>query len=144
MTLRNLVVAAVVTAIGGAAFVASLLMETGTAARPGPGTWPLLVAGALVVLGIVLAARARHTSDAEGFTRGGLLVVGGGLVSMVLFVVAVGTVGFEIPAVLLMVAWLRFLGRESWRLSLVVSLLVVAACYALFVGALGVTIPHLF
>jgi hypothetical protein len=40
--------------------------------------------------------------------------------------------------------WLRFLGRETWRVSIVGSILIVAGFYAIFVAALGLSIPHLF
>ena len=53
-------------------------------------------------------------------------------------------IGFEIPAALLCFVWLRFLGRESWRMSVITSLAVVAGFYLVFVAALAVPIPHLF
>ena len=140
---ENLVVAAVVVALGVATVAGALDLGVGTAAGPGPGTWPLLIGIVLTGLGIALAVTAPRTDDAERFTRSALLVLAG-LVTMVAFVAAIGTVGFEIPAVVLSLVWLRFLGHESWRTSVLTSLLVVVAFYLLFVGALDVTIPHLF
>jgi hypothetical protein len=90
-----------------------------------------------------MLAAARYTHDAERFTRASLLVLAG-LATMVVFVVLLPVIGFEIPAALLCFVWLRFLGREGWRLSLLLSLGLVAAFYAIFVGALSVPIPHLF
>jgi hypothetical protein len=46
--------------------------------------------------------------------------------------------------VLLCFLWLRFLGRESWRLSILTSIGTVAGFYLVFVAALAVPIPHLF
>jgi putative tricarboxylic transport membrane protein len=139
----NLVVAAVVVALGVAAVAGALGLGAGTAAEPGPGTWPLLVGVVLTVLGVALASGFRRTDDAERFTRPALLVLAG-LATMAAFVAVVGTIGFEIPAALLAFVWLRFLGHESWRTSVAVSLGVVVAFYLLFVGALDVSIPHLF
>jgi putative tricarboxylic transport membrane protein len=139
----TLVTAAFVVVLGGAALAGALSLGVGRPATPGPGTWPALVGGALVILGVVLAARARGTEDAERFTRTGLLVLAA-IATMVVFVAVVGVIGFEIPTALLAFVWLRLLGKESWRLSIVVSLAATAAFYLLFVGALGVTIPHLF
>ncbi|WP_035855389.1 tripartite tricarboxylate transporter TctB family protein [Cryptosporangium arvum] len=139
----NLVVAGVVVAIGVAAFVGALGLGLGSAAAPGPGLWPAIVSGSLAVLGGVLAARARGTDDAERFTRTGLLVVAA-VATMVVFVAVVGLVGFELPTAALAFVWLRFLGHESWRVSIAVSLAATIVFYALFVGALDVTIPHLF
>jgi putative tricarboxylic transport membrane protein len=139
----DLIVAVAVMLLGAAAVVGATALGAGRPSRPGPGTWPLIVGCALVLLGVTLAARARHSAAAERFTRGSLLVVAA-VASMVVYVAVLTSIGFEIPTALLAFVWLRFLGRESWRLSILLSLGIVAAFYALFVGLLDVTIPHLF
>jgi len=139
----NLVVAALVVALGAAAVVGSLDLGVGTASAPGPGTWPLILGVILVVLGLALGATARRTSDAERFTGSSWAVVAG-LATMLVFVALIGTIGFEIPSALLAFVWLRFLGGESWRSSIVTSIGVVIAFYLIFVAALSVPIPHLF
>jgi hypothetical protein len=141
--LTNLVVAGSVVVLGGFAFAQSLRLGVGSASAPGPGTWPALVSGVLLILGIVLAARFRHTDDAERFGRTGLLVLAA-VATMAVFVAVIGTVGFEIPTAALAFVWLRFLGREGWRISIAVSVGATVAFYALFVAALDVSIPHLF
>jgi hypothetical protein len=142
-TVTNLVTAAVVVALGGAALVGSLGLGVGSPSNPGPGTWPAVVSVVLVILGIALAFQARRTSDAEQFTRAGFLVLAA-IGSMVAFVTLIVVIGFEIPAALLAFFWLRILGRESWRLSIIMSLGITVAFYLLFVVALKVTIPHMF
>lgn len=142
-SVTNLVTALVLVGLGAAAFAGSLALGVGSAARPGPGTWPMLVSGVLTALGLALLALARRTADAERFNRSGLLVLGA-VASMIVFVALIGTIGFEIPAAVLAFIWLRLLGGESWRLSVVISLGTVAAFYLIFVGALAVPIPHLF
>jgi hypothetical protein len=139
----NLMTAAAVVITGGAAFVGSLGLGVGTPAAPGSGTWPTLVSACLIVLGLALAVRARRTADAERFVRSGLPVVAA-VASMVVYVAVIATTGFEIPAALLAFVWLRFLGRERWLTSVIISIAIVVALYVLFVGALDVTIPHLF
>lgn len=142
-TVTNLVTAAAVVALGGAALVGSLGLGMGSPSNPGPGTWPAVVSALLVILGIVLAFQARRTSDAEKFTRAAFRVLAA-IGSMVAFVAFIGVIGFEIPAALLALFWLRILGRESWRLSIIMSLGITVVFYLLFVVALQVTIPHLF
>ena len=142
-SVTNVVTALVLVGLGAAAFAGSLALGVGSAARPGPGTWPMLVSGVLTGLGLVLLALARRTTDAERFHRSGLLVLGA-VASMIVFVALIGTIGFEIPSAVLAFVWLRFLGGEGWRLSVVISLGTVAAFYLIFVGALSVPIPHLF
>ena len=141
--ISNLVTAVVIAALAVAAIVGSLALGVGSPGQPGPGTWPLLMGVVLLVLSVVLAFLARRTTDAERFTRASWQVLAG-LVTMILFVSAIGVIGFEIPAALLTFVWLRYLGGESWRLSIVISIAVVIAFYAIFVGALSVRIPHLF
>jgi tripartite-type tricarboxylate transporter receptor subunit TctC len=119
------------------------LHGAGSARTPASGTWPLLISIAIVVLGPALVVTGRTTSDAERFSRSSWLVLAG-LATMVFFLAAIETIGFEIPAALLAFVWLRFLGRESWRSSIVTSLGVVITFYVIFVAALSVPIPHLF
>jgi putative tricarboxylic transport membrane protein len=141
--LTNVLTALAVLALGIAAVAGSLALGLGSPARPAAGLWPVLISGTMAVLAIVLALQAGRTSDAEKFSRPSLLVLVG-LATMLGFVAVIGTIGFEIPAALLAFVWLRFLGHESWRMSIVTSLAAVAAFYLLFVAALSVPIPHLF
>ncbi|TYB62221.1 tripartite tricarboxylate transporter TctB family protein [Nonomuraea sp. PA05] len=142
-TVTNLITAVVVMALGGAALAGSLSLGVGTLSSPRPGTWPAIVSAVLIVLGAVLAVQARRTSDAERFTRTAFSVLAA-VASMVVHVAVISLIGFEIPTALLAFFWLRVLGRESWRISIVLSLAITVAFYLLFVGALQVSIPHLF
>lgn len=139
----NVVSGAVVTALGVAGVVGSLGLGLGSAERPAAGTWPLIVSAAMAVLGVVLVVTARDAGAAERFTRTSWRVVLG-LASMIGLVVVIGTIGFEIPSALLAFFWLKVLGEEGWRTSVVGSLAMVVAFYLIFVLALGTSIPHLF
>ena len=139
----NAVIGLVVVALGAATIAGALALGVGGASTPGPGMWPFLIGLTLTVLGLALLPLARRTTDAERFTRASWLVAAG-LVSMLVFVALISVIGFEIPAALLLFVWLRFLGHESWRLSLALTLAVVAGFYLVFVAALSVPIPHLF
>ncbi|MCW3843277.1 tripartite tricarboxylate transporter TctB family protein [Micromonospora yasonensis] len=141
--LSNALIAAAVVALGIAALIGSARLGLGTVRSPESGTWPLLVSAVLVVLGLGLLATARRTTDAERFSGASWLVLAG-LATMIGFVAVISIIGFEIPATLLTFVWLRFLGREGWRTSIVTSLAVVVAFYLVFVAALSVPIPHLF
>jgi hypothetical protein len=139
----NVIVALVVLALGAAGLVGSLSLGAGTAGKPGSGTWPMIISLVLIVLGLALLLTARRPSDAERFTSAsGLVLIG--VATMVVFVALIAVIGFEIPAALLAFVWLRFLGHESWRSSIITSLGVVVAFYLIFVAALSVPIPHLF
>jgi putative tricarboxylic transport membrane protein len=139
----DVVVGIAVVGLGVAALLGSLALGVGSARAPGTGTWPLLVSIVLVVLGLGLLALTGRTRDAERFTRASWLVLAG-LATMIAFVAVVGVIGFEIPATLLMFVWLKFLGHEAWRTSIITSLATVVAFYVVFVGLLAVPIPHMF
>lgn len=136
----DVIVAVVVVGLGVATLLGSLALGVGSTAS---GTWPLLVSIVLVVLGLGLLALAGRTRDAERFTAASRLVLAG-LATMVGFVALIAVIGFEIPSALLMFVWLKFLGGESWRTSVITSLATVVAFYVVFVGLLSVPIPHMF
>jgi putative tricarboxylic transport membrane protein len=139
----DVIVGIAVVGLGVAALLGSLALGVGTPRAPGTGTWPFLVSVVLVVLGLGLLALTGRTRDAERFTRASWLVLAG-LATMIAFVAVVGVIGFEIPATLLMLVWLKFLGHEPWRTSIITSLATVVAFYVVFVGLLAVPIPHMF
>ena len=66
-----------------------------------------------------------------------------GAVTFIAFGLMLPLTGFEIPAVLLCVIWLKFLGGESWRNTIVISVVTVAVFYFLFLYGLRIPLPHL-
>jgi putative tricarboxylic transport membrane protein len=114
----------------------------GSPAEPGPGLWPAFVALLLVGSGAAIVHRARRASDTEAFTRG-TVGVAAGVASLAAYAYLFELVGFEIPTVLLLALWLRFLGGEGWITTGVVAVLATAAAYLLFITGLGVPLPHL-
>ncbi|MBG6184998.1 hypothetical protein IWX65_002976 [Arthrobacter sp. CAN_A214] len=141
--LANLTSALVAGAIGVAGLLGSLQLGLGSPADPQAGLWPFLISVLIVVLAVALALFGRNILDAQKFSRSSLQVLAG-LVSLIGFTLLIGTIGFEIPALLLTIIWLRFLGRETWRMTALLSVAITAAFYLLFVSALNVPIPHLF
>ena len=71
-------------------------------------------------------------------------MLSGLIAGVYVFAFLLPVIGFEIPALLLSIVWLRFLGGESWRSTIAVSVGTVAAFYALFLYGLGIPLPHLF
>ena len=114
----------------------------GTLSRPGAGLWPFLVSLLIVALSIALLLGGRDLSDAEAFTRSSLLPLAGVVTFMGLGAL-MPVIGFEIPSLLLCGIWLRYLGGETWRSTIVVSLVTVAAFYFLFLYGLRIPLPHL-
>jgi hypothetical protein len=133
----------VVLGVGIGAIILSVAMGLGTPASPQPGLWPFIISCVMVALGLFQLVLGRHNRDAEKFTRMSLAPLTG-LVTLAAMVALMPLIGFEIPALILCIIWMRFLGGETWRSTLLVSVIVVAAFYGIFVLALGTSIPHLF
>jgi putative tricarboxylic transport membrane protein len=134
--------ALVALAIGVAGAALALGYGLGTLRRPGAGLWPFIVSVVIIVFSLVLLAVGRRLDDSERFSRASLLPAVG-LVTFIVFGALIPVIGFEIPALALCVVWLRFLGGESWRSTVLVSLGTVAAFYLLFLYGLRIPLPHL-
>jgi hypothetical protein len=141
--LANAAASLVVLGVGIGAVILSIAMGLGTPDKPQPGLWPFIISSVMVVLGLFQLIAGRHNRDAEAFTRMSTAPLTG-LVTLAAMVALMPLIGFELPALVLCVIWMRFLGGETWRSTLVVSAAVVIAFYAIFVLALNTSIPHLF
>ncbi len=123
--------------------VGSLLMGRdmglGELTAPGPGLWPVIVAGLLTATSVALLF-FDPAEDYEPWTAGTARIAAG-LAGLALFVVLFDTIGFVVPTFLLLFAWLRFLGDESWRMALVLAAAGAIALHLVFVVALGVPFP---
>ena len=141
--LANAASSLVVIGVGVGATILSVAMGLGTPDKPQPGLWPFIISLVMVALGVFQLVLGRHNRDAEKFTRMSVAPLTG-LVTLAAMVALMPIAGFELPALVLCIIWMRFLGGETWRSTLVVSAVVVAAFYGIFVTALNTSIPHLF
>lgn len=117
-------------------------LRLGSLTDPGPGLWPAIVSVLLVGIGAWIVYGARTAADTEAFTRETRAVCVGAA-SLAVYTYLFELVGFEIPTVLLLALWLKFLGNEGWLLTAIVSVLSTVAAYLLFITGLGVPLPHL-
>lgn len=115
----------------------------GSLEQPGAGLWPFAVSVLVVLLSLLLLVVGRRLDDAEAFTRSSLLPAVGA-VTFLGMALLLPVIGFEIPTFLLAVVWLRFLGGETWRSTVVVALGTTVAFYLLFLYGLSIPLPHLF
>ncbi len=125
--------------LGITALLQARNMGLGELTAPGPGLWPFIVAGLLTATAAVLLV-VDPAEDYEPWTAGTLRIVAG-LVGLALFVVLFQTLGFVVPTVLMLTAWLRFFGGESWRLAVVLGVGGAIVLHLIFVLALGVPFP---
>lgn len=139
----NLAASLVTAGVGVLGAVTALGLGLGTLNQPGAGLWPLAISVAVVVLSLAQVFVGRRGGDGEKFSRYSWLSLVG-LATLLGLVALLPVIGFEIPALVLSLVWMKFLGGESWRSAVLYSVLVVGVLYGVFVGALGTNVPHLF
>ena len=128
---------------GAVAAVVAYGYGLGSLREPGPGLWPFVVAVFIAIMSAVLLVVGRGLTDAEAFTRSSLQpLIGAATFAVLAYLMPV--IGFEIPTFALCIVWLRFLGGETWRSTLVIGFLTTAAFYTLFLYGLQIPLPHLF
>lgn len=117
-------------------------LGVGTLQQPQAGFWPLVLSALLILISVIMVVLGNRLERGESFQRGALEVLAGAA-TLAGFALVIEYVGFELPAVLMMVYWLRVLGRESWRTSAIVAIATVGAFYLIFILALRTSVPHL-
>ncbi|KSU65293.1 MULTISPECIES: tripartite tricarboxylate transporter TctB family protein [Micrococcaceae] len=142
--IANLVSSLVVLGLGIVGMVLSVGLGLGSPAEPAAGMWPFiisLIASVMAIAQIIVGRRGGK--DGEKFSAlSWYAAIGFG--TLLLMVVLMPLIGFEIPSLLLCFVWMRWLGGERWRSATIYSILIVLAFYAIFIAALGTTIPRLF
>ena len=126
--------------VGLAAAFGARDLGIGSLTNPGPGLWPLVVSAVLVITGAAVAVRPGDEAATIGRDAWAVVVA---CVSLVAYTAVIGVVGFELPTAILLAFWLRVLGGEPWRTTVVVSVGVTVVAYVVFILALGVALPHL-
>lgn len=139
----NAVCGVAIVLLGLGALLIALDLGFGSLTQPRAGTWPGILSGLLILLGVFIVLRAKTFDDAEKLTFNAVAVLVGA-VSLPIAVQLMPHIGFEIPAVLLMIFWMSVLGKEKYRLSVPLSIISVVAFYLIFVTGLNVPIPRLF
>jgi len=142
--IANLLSSLVVLALSVTGMVISLGLGLGTPAAPAAGMWPFIITLIAAVMSVVQIIVGRTGGkDGEKFSSMSWYAVIG-FATLILMVVLMPLIGFEIPSLLLCFVWMRWLGGERWRSATIYSILIVGAFYAIFIAALGTTIPRLF
>lgn len=134
------VAVAVLVAVGAVAIILSIGYGLGTGTRPGPGLWPFIAS--VVMLGATAVVAITDTlEDYEPWgteTVRTLVALG----SLAVFGVLFTLLGFTIPALLLMLLWLRMFGRMRWWTSALLAAGGAIALFMLFDVVLGVPLPR--
>ncbi len=114
-------------------------LSLGELGAPGPGLWPFICASLLSVTAFVLLF-VDDPADYEPWTRDTARIALG-LLSLAVFIVLFQEIGFLIPAVLMLLIWLRLFAQEPWRWAIPLAVLGAVAFQLVFVEGLGVPFP---
>jgi putative tricarboxylic transport membrane protein len=125
--------------LGVYALVASYRLSLGQLTNPGPGLWPFMVA-MLITVTVAILLVIDDPDDYEPWTRGTATIVAG-LVSLGVFVALFQAIGFLIPAVLMLLLWLKIFAEEPWKWAVPLAFGGAIGLYLIFVEALGVPFP---
>lgn len=121
--------------------VLSLQLPIGTLQAPGAGMWPLLISCVVIVTALFIVFTERDGSDYESLTKRSVISVLG-FIWIGTFIVLFTTIGFTLSSLIFSVVWLRFLARESWKFTVIASVLFTVAFVLIFSVALGVPVPR--
>jgi hypothetical protein len=134
--LRDVIAGALFVAIGAWFVVSALELEIGTALRMGPGYFPLILAGILILLGVLVVVRAMRDQPAAIGTVAwrGLPFI---LAAPVVFGLTIRGLGL-VPALVLEVLLVCFASRSMRPLTAVcLAVALTAFCVGLFSYGLG-------
>jgi hypothetical protein len=146
MKKAELIGAALFLVLGVHVIQQSLQLEMWAKFGPGPGFMPLLIGIFWIVVSAMHAANILlHPQLVQGphpFPHGAtalrLLLLFGILLASVLLI---PVLGFLISILLLVAACLKVMERYSWRRTALGSIVIVGACYLIFVLGIGVILP---
>lgn len=126
--------------LGLYALVAAYRLSLGELTDPGPGLWAFMVAILITATGAILMV-IEDPDDYEPWTRG-TAHIAAGLVSLGVFIALFQALGFLIPAVLMLLLWLKVFGEEPWRWAVPLAVGGAVVLHLVFVEALGVPFPE--
>lgn len=132
-----------VVALGAVYFALTLELPMRTLNGPGPGVFPLLVAGILVLAGALAAWKPETEPAAEGeeVPAGSLGAVGLILAALVIFCLIFQRAGYVLSGIIVTTAALRAF-KVGWLFSLAVATVSVVATYLVFATLLGLALPR--
>lgn len=140
-SLRDLVAGGIFIVFGLAFAIAASRYQLGTAFRMGPGYFPVVLGGLLVLLGILVAVEGFLAGEGGAIGpvpwRALALILG----SILFFGFTIRGLGL-VPALFITVLMASFASRRTTIVAaLLIAVGLTVACIAIFVEALGLTIP---
>jgi putative tricarboxylic transport membrane protein len=113
----------------------------GSPKSPGAGFWPLLIAGAMSVLGVSLILHPIHAAAVTAASDSRWGRFGIALGTLVFYVIALQPLGYLLATVVMLFMQLRWVESRSWRSSAWIAILTAVISLALFRVLLKVSLP---
>ena len=114
---------------------------------PGGGMWPFYLGAGMLLTSIWTIVRwvrritPQSRSNEVFMSAGTLAIVGPVVVGLVLLLLGTQFIGMYISVFLFMIAFVRFLGRHSWTMTLSLAIAAPVVMFVLFEWALTTTLP---
>lgn len=140
MSLLNLLGGIVPLLIGIVFLISSWQLPFGQLVSPGPGLWPAILSVVLIIVSFLLLITGYKKENYKKFSPEVKKVLYG-IISIALFILLFETLGLEICCLLLLIYWIRFLGKESWKTAIMYSGTITISVYVVFVILLEIPIP---
>ncbi|MHC1761299.1 MAG: tripartite tricarboxylate transporter TctB family protein [Negativicutes bacterium] len=137
----NLLSGIVPLVIGFVMIYNSYELGLGRLTRPGAGLWPFILSAIMIVASIVVLIQNFRCDDREKFSSEAKNVLYG-ILSIIGYIFLFDTIGLVISSFFLLIIWIRFLGKEPWKLAFLVSTAVTSSLYLLFVAWLNIPLPE--
>jgi putative tricarboxylic transport membrane protein len=131
------------------ALAASTHLHVGTITRPGPGFFPCVLAGALLLVSLALLIRtwrgchrmAPAPSTTEGDTVRRPWVLVATVAALAIYIAVFKRAGFLLATVALLAFLFGTLARYRWPIAIAVAVVVTLASYLVFNTGLQVRLP---
>jgi len=133
---------AIYVAIGGAAIFLARDYGMGSAVKMGPAYFPTLLAGILIVIGVISIVRSflKPGTPVGAFAMRGLLLV---IASTLLFGLIVRGAGMAVALPLMILISAFASAKFNWRAALLLAVGITVFCILIFQVGLGVPLPIL-
>jgi len=118
-------------------------LSIGSIKQPGPGLFPLICGGGIVVLSLLWIYRGRMARfcseplwpEAEWKRPATAVVI------LIGYTAVMEYIGYSLSTLIFLIAWQVIVEQENWRRTAVIAVIGTVSMYILFVYLLGVALP---
>ena len=117
-------------------------MKLGVLQKPGAGLWPFMLCVIIAILALVAGLANLQEKKYVDFTLKRISKPLMAMASIALYAFAMERLGYILPTLMLAIFWLRVIGGESWRSTLMFAVGITGLFFFIFSHLLGVPFPR--